>query len=227
EFYFAQDTHQQYLHKSPGGHDCHVRSGVACSVGPHATGARRRDGSRGRAPVDDLASDQIRVGSDDVDVLRLQALLALRDLEGDLLVLLERAVARAVDGREVGEDVSRAVVGGTEAHALVGVEPLDGTGSHDGVLLSCIDPPLVGGPGDAAESELCFPAVPHRPHEDGGLQKYNVQVQLLTRTLHGPPGFVIPTGVWGARRRPGAGQEAPRTTSASTRAWVCSRSVAA
>src|SRR5699024_5457593 len=107
------------------------------------------------------------------------------------------------------------------------VDRLYGICIHDGFLLSLIVPPLVGGPGDAAESELCFPAVPHRPHEDGGLQKYNVQVQLLTRTLHGPPGFVIPTGVWGARRRPGAGQEAPRTTSASTRAWLCSVSLAA
>ncbi len=32
EFYFAEDIHQQYLLKNPGGYDCHVRSGVACPV---------------------------------------------------------------------------------------------------------------------------------------------------------------------------------------------------
>ena len=32
EFYFAEDHHQQYLVKNPGGYDCHVRSGVACPI---------------------------------------------------------------------------------------------------------------------------------------------------------------------------------------------------
>ncbi|WP_394855101.1 peptide-methionine (S)-S-oxide reductase MsrA [Dietzia maris] len=31
-FYYAEDYHQQYLVKNPGGYDCHVRSGVACPV---------------------------------------------------------------------------------------------------------------------------------------------------------------------------------------------------
>ena len=31
-FYFAEDYHQQYLVKNPGGYDCHVRSGVACPI---------------------------------------------------------------------------------------------------------------------------------------------------------------------------------------------------
>lgn len=31
-FYYAEDVHQQYLLKNPGGYDCHVRSGVACPV---------------------------------------------------------------------------------------------------------------------------------------------------------------------------------------------------
>lgn len=30
--YFAEDYHQQYLVKNPGGYDCHVRSGVACPI---------------------------------------------------------------------------------------------------------------------------------------------------------------------------------------------------
>lgn len=32
EFFYAEDLHQQYLLKNPGGYDCHVRSGVACPV---------------------------------------------------------------------------------------------------------------------------------------------------------------------------------------------------
>lgn len=31
-FYYAEDYHQQYLVKNPGGYDCHVRSGVACPI---------------------------------------------------------------------------------------------------------------------------------------------------------------------------------------------------
>ena len=32
-FFYAEDYHQQYLAKNPGGYDCHVRSGVACPLG--------------------------------------------------------------------------------------------------------------------------------------------------------------------------------------------------
>ena len=32
QFSYAEDIHQQYLLKNPGGYDCHVRSGVACPV---------------------------------------------------------------------------------------------------------------------------------------------------------------------------------------------------
>lgn len=32
-FFYAEDYHQQYLVKNPGGYDCHVRSGVACPLG--------------------------------------------------------------------------------------------------------------------------------------------------------------------------------------------------
>ena len=31
-FFYAEDHHQQYLLKNPGGYDCHVRSGVACPI---------------------------------------------------------------------------------------------------------------------------------------------------------------------------------------------------
>ena len=32
-FYYAEDYHQQYLAKNPGGYDCHTGTGVACPVG--------------------------------------------------------------------------------------------------------------------------------------------------------------------------------------------------
>jgi peptide-methionine (S)-S-oxide reductase len=32
-FYYAEDYHQQYLHKNPSGYDCHAGTGVACPVG--------------------------------------------------------------------------------------------------------------------------------------------------------------------------------------------------
>src|SRR5215218_8431229 len=72
---------------------------------------------------------------DDADVLGLQTLGSTGSLELDLLVLLERTVAVRRDRAEVREDVGRAVIGGDEAEALVGVEPLDGSGSHNLFLL--------------------------------------------------------------------------------------------
>ena len=32
-FYYAEDYHQQYLHKNPFGYDCHEGTGVSCPVG--------------------------------------------------------------------------------------------------------------------------------------------------------------------------------------------------
>jgi peptide-methionine (S)-S-oxide reductase len=32
-FYYAEDYHQQYLHKNPFGYDCHAGTGVACPIG--------------------------------------------------------------------------------------------------------------------------------------------------------------------------------------------------
>jgi peptide-methionine (S)-S-oxide reductase len=32
-FYYAEDYHQQYLHKNPFGYDCHVGTGISCPVG--------------------------------------------------------------------------------------------------------------------------------------------------------------------------------------------------
>src|SRR4051812_10814845 len=73
-------------------------------------------------------------GSEGRDVRRLRALRALRDLELDLLVLLERAVAARRNGGVVREDVGSAVLGGDEAEALLGVEPLHGANRHDALF---------------------------------------------------------------------------------------------
>src|SRR5688500_10884677 len=62
-----------------------------------------------------------------LDFVRLQALLALHDLEGHLLAFLQRLEAGALDGTEVHEKV-RARLRGDEAEALGVVEPLDGSG---------------------------------------------------------------------------------------------------
>src|SRR4051794_41325059 len=80
--------------------------------------------------------------SDGADVLRLRALRALRDVELDLLVLVEGLVALRLDGRVVHEDVVAAVLLRNEAEALLGVEPLDGALSHARLLLiRGVEPP--------------------------------------------------------------------------------------
>ena len=33
-FWYAEDYHQQYLFKNPGGYECHARTGVACPALP-------------------------------------------------------------------------------------------------------------------------------------------------------------------------------------------------
>src|ERR671924_701511 len=69
-----------------------------------------------------LALQQPHVGG-------LGALRPLRDVELDGLPLGKRAVAGGLDRTEVHEDVL-AGLGGDEAVALVGVEPLHGSNSH-------------------------------------------------------------------------------------------------
>src|SRR6516225_3324016 len=63
-------------------------------------------------------------GSDGADVFRLRALLALRCVVLDTLVVVEVLVAVAADGGEVDEHVLAAVVGRDEPEALLAVEPL-------------------------------------------------------------------------------------------------------
>src|SRR6202046_5942636 len=69
-------------------------------------------------------SGMVRYASDRTDVLRLRPLLPLGRVELDLLVFIQRPVARTRDRGEVHEHVRRPVIGGDETEALVGVEPL-------------------------------------------------------------------------------------------------------
>ncbi len=41
ELFFAEDEHQQYLAKNPGGYDCHTATGVACPIGLGVAAAQR------------------------------------------------------------------------------------------------------------------------------------------------------------------------------------------
>src|SRR5690242_10097849 len=74
--------------------------------------------------------------SDGADVRGLRALLALRGLELDALVLLERLVAVARDRRVVDENVRATAVRGDEAEALFVVEPLHSSLRHAVFLLA-------------------------------------------------------------------------------------------
>src|SRR6478736_2332148 len=68
--------------------------------------------------------------SESANVLRLGTLGALRDVELDLLVLVEGLVALRLNRGVVHEDVVAAVLLRNEAETLLGVEPLHGALSH-------------------------------------------------------------------------------------------------
>src|SRR5579871_765017 len=68
--------------------------------------------------------------ADDAHVGGLGALVTLLGLVLHLRALVQAAVARALDGAEVDEQVLTAFIGGDEAVPLVGVEPLDSSGCH-------------------------------------------------------------------------------------------------
>src|SRR5918996_2123040 len=82
-----------------------------------------------RAPLGGPSTALERFGLDDLNVRRLQALLALNDLELDALTFLEGLVALLSDGREVDEDVL-SLSALDEAVALLVREPLDGAFSQ-------------------------------------------------------------------------------------------------
>lgn len=100
---------------------------VGLTDGQGASVRRRRTArpaGAGRAVLEDLVS------ADHVDVGGLGALGALDNLELHAVVLVEALEARALDGAEVREHVGGAVLGGDEAEALFGVEPLHDASSH-------------------------------------------------------------------------------------------------
>src|SRR4051794_16489280 len=111
--------------------------------------------------------------SDGANLLGLRALLALRDLELDALVLVEAAEAAGGDRRVVNENVRAAAVLGDESEALLGVEPLHGALSHLALLLLC--PPDRGrGSGSVATSCRVRPEDPEnerRPLSDFAASK--------------------------------------------------------
>src|SRR4051794_37509042 len=74
------------------------------------------------------------------DCVGLRTLLALDDLEGHPLALVEALVPVHLDGRVVDEDVL-AAVDGDEAEALLGVEPLHGALCHVCSHVSCVRSP--------------------------------------------------------------------------------------
>src|SRR3954469_21043566 len=81
-------------------------------------------------------------GSDALDLLGLRALRALSHVELDLLALLQLAVATALDGRVVNEDIGAAAVLLDEAEALFAVEPLHGACCHWCCLFWLARPPV-------------------------------------------------------------------------------------
>src|SRR5947209_985600 len=116
---------------NPGGSDVRALRIARGSVGAART---RRSRPRGRLLQ--------RRSSDDVlhsaDVRRLQTLVALLDLEFDLLTFLKTAVASHLDGAVMHEHVSPAVRLRDEPVTLLGVEPLDRPGRHLGDPLSSL-----------------------------------------------------------------------------------------
>src|SRR4051794_36009820 len=86
------------------------------------------------------------------DGVGLRTLLALDDLEGDPLALVEALVAVHLDGRVVDEDVL-AAVDGDEAEALLGVEPLHAALCHVcSHVRACARPHLIEAPGSRSSA---------------------------------------------------------------------------
>src|SRR3954447_691165 len=81
------------------------------------------NGGGRRKPAASVLCEQVHVRG-------LRALVALLGLVLHLRTLGQRAVAAALDGAEVDEEVLATFIGGDEAVALVRVEPLDGSGCH-------------------------------------------------------------------------------------------------
>src|SRR4029077_20656394 len=111
----------------------------------------------GRSAAAPALSPPVGSGGD-LDVFRLGALLALGDVELDLLPLLQAAVAATGDRAEVHEHV-RATLDRNETVAFLAVEPLHRALCHlDLLVLDAAAPAMAAG---EPVSPLCFgPPVP-------------------------------------------------------------------
>src|SRR5690606_11116078 len=139
------------------------------SAWPRASEKRRAE-----APIAEDPSRGVTVSGGN-DVLGLRALLALGDVEGHLLALVQLAVAAGGDDvRVVGEDVGAAAVLLDEAESLFRVEPLHGAGSHGDLLLLGAKP----------KSAPCgFRVADIGPHpEKTGKQKMHLRIRTVRCT---------------------------------------------
>src|SRR4051794_24477458 len=108
--------------------------GCKAPQGSRSGAAAARSGRRGERTMRPFGGDAAagvarRLQRGDVDGLR--ALVAGLGVVGDLRVLGQQLEAVGVDAGVVDEEVLATVVRRDEAEALVVVEPLDGSGSHD------------------------------------------------------------------------------------------------
>src|SRR5664279_3097524 len=90
---------------------------------------KKKNPAQARGFSSRLASDRLQIGSG-----RLAVLAIGFDVERELLALVEIAHAGALDCRDVNEHIRPAAVLHDEAEALLGVEELNGTCGHSGLL---------------------------------------------------------------------------------------------
>src|SRR3954468_23684228 len=109
---------------APTAHDTHAPPS-------DAHGAKRDGPPRSDEPGADGLSMDDAAPLQRGDVDGLGALVAGLGVEGDLRALSQRLEAVGVDAGVMDEEVLAALVRGNEAEALVVVEPLHGSGSHD------------------------------------------------------------------------------------------------
>src|SRR5665811_1199419 len=98
----------------------------------HST-TKKKNPAQARGFSSRLVSDRLQIGSG-----RLAVLAICFDVERKLLALVEIAHAGALDCRDVNEHIRPAAVLHDEAEALLGVEELNGTCGHSGLLLKTL-----------------------------------------------------------------------------------------
>src|SRR6202142_1889708 len=94
---------------------------------------KKKNPAQARGFSSRLVSDRLQIGSG-----RLAVLAIGFDVERELLALVEIAHAGALDCRDVNEHIRPAAALHDEAEALLGVEELNGTCGHGGLLLKTL-----------------------------------------------------------------------------------------